>query len=124
MTPLDLVQLHPFEEAERAVGISELDPGLVLLLDEWVVILEYNVVEVLRVPFNELVIVHQINNVTCVHAALTIHFCQLLLLFIFFLCDLAFTSLLDCLVHVVFHSLWVAVLRGEQSSDMRLQIAK
>ena len=108
--PLDLVEFHPFEEAEGAVGISELNPGLVLLLDERIVVLEYDVVQMFRVSFDELIVVHQIYDVTCVHTTLTVHFGKLFLLFVSFLCCSVAIPLLDCLIHVIFQSLRVAVL--------------
>lgn len=82
---LGSVYLHSLEEVQLLYWLGQFDPLVVLLLDERILILEHDVVQMLGVPIDQHVVVHQIDDVIGGHAALAIHLGQLLLYFVLLL---------------------------------------
>lgn len=86
IVPVLFIFLHSAEEVDRDVGhVLRPEVGIVSRSHVRVRMLEYDLTQMLRVPLNEFVVIHQVDDVVGGEAARPLHFGHLLLNLILFL---------------------------------------
>lgn len=79
--PCLFVHLHPLKEIFLLTWLNHLQPPLILLQDERIAMFEQNLIQMLRVPVYQMVIIHKTHDVLRWHTpAWALNLLQLLLL--------------------------------------------